>query len=435
MFGCMAAYWDSTRDNCSFRYFTQGQIDEILREGAGRGRAGSHAAIERILKHETGLERAQLWWRIRQLKHPPREVPFRRTVWSQDDDRLLREGYERGWSGKQEAVRELLKRHPDWRPHVIWKRAAKLRLVQKSLRHGRERSRQPWSEHDDQVLLTLTGYKDVRVIGKMLGRSPNAVRTRLRVLGKSSRVHREGYARRALAEDLHLGTRTIQRLIVEGLMEVRDPRITRKSLDDLRKSGRLRSMHGDGGPEVAVPTPGSERAIGNTPRDEASAPTFNGRPAIPAKASRAKRVWAEVAAALNVNLEVIEKLIAQGTLKLYDPRITERSFMNFCRRYGSLINSDFLNKETRDWLESSMDFVPNSGAAVAQRLEGYRKQARVTRRCRTCGREIRGNVYFKHIKECRGPIPRPNRMELPTAQSSRNHQQKKSSGRSDQSST
>ena len=81
-------------------------------------------------------------------------------------------------------------------------------------------------------LLTMADYKTANFIAKALHRSENAVRYRLAVLGKSSRFHLEGYARRTLAQELHLGSRTIQRLIAEGLLEVRDPRIARKSLEE-----------------------------------------------------------------------------------------------------------------------------------------------------------------------------------------------------------
>ena len=427
----MAGPWNSTADGNPFRFFTAEQVDQILRDGVRRGPAGTRAAIERILKHEIGLKRTRLWQRIQQLKHPPREVPYRHAAWSEDDDHLLREGYKKGCSAKREGVRELLKRHPDWRPHVIWKRAAKLGLVQKCFRRGQERSRQPWSEHDNQILLNYTGYKDVRVIGKMLHRSPDALRARLRVLGKSSRVHHEAYSRRALAKELHLSTRTIQRLIVQGFLEVRDPRITRRSLDDLRLSGRLQSILGDGACEAVAPSPGSEYSRENAPCGKASRPSASGKQPLRAKASRAKRVWAEVASALNVSVGIIEDLIARGTLKLYDPRITEKSLMNFCRRYGALINYGSLSRETRDWLESTMDFVQDAGKEFAQPSERYRKQARIVRRCGKCGRSIRGNVYFRHVKECRGPIHPPK--ESPRAQGGMNQRRGEISGSSDQS--
>src|SRR5258708_37465446 len=234
--GTMADGWGNTTDGYSFRFFSPEQVDQILCDGAKRGRAGSHAAIERILKHEPGLARADLWQRIRQLKHPANPKHTLCVAWTTDEDELLRKGYAKGWSGKKEAVRELLRRHPDWRPHVVWKRAGHLGLVQKSVKRHQERSQDPWSEHDDRVLLNLAGYKEVGVIGKILHRSANAIRSRLSRLGKSTRVHKEGYAQRALSEELHFGSRTIRRLIVAGLLEVRDPRITRQSLKELNAS-------------------------------------------------------------------------------------------------------------------------------------------------------------------------------------------------------
>lgn len=240
----MADRWASATGNYSFRFFSPEQIDRILREGVKRGRTGSHHAIERILKHEPSLGRAELWRQIRRLKQPSNGKLYQRTAWSQEDDQILRKGYEEGWKGKREAVRELLRRHPGWQPHSIWGRAAKLGLVRKTLRKDRLHSRQPWTEDDDRILLTMAGYKTAEFIAKVLHRSESAVRYRLAGLGKSSRVHLEGYARRALAKELHLGSRTIQRLIVEGLLEVRDPRVTRKSLEEACKAGRLTvSLH------------------------------------------------------------------------------------------------------------------------------------------------------------------------------------------------
>lgn len=222
--------WANAAGSYEFRFFSPEQAEQILREGSKQGRAGSHAAIERILKHEPGLERPVLWRKIRTLKSRPRPEPYRRSVWGSEDDQILRTGYADGWKGKQNAVRELLKRHPEWRSHIAWRRAAKLGLTRNKIRKGRNRSRQRWSENDDRMLLDLAGYKFAKAIARRLHRSESAVRYRLAQLGKSSRVHRDGYSRRALAEELHLGSKTVQRLIIEGLLEVRDPRICHGSV-------------------------------------------------------------------------------------------------------------------------------------------------------------------------------------------------------------
>jgi hypothetical protein len=396
----MADRWANATGNYSFRFFSPEQIDRILREGAKRGRTGSHDAIERILKHEPGLGRAELWRQIRRLKQPLNGKHYRRTAWTPEDDQILQKGYEEGWNGKREAVRELLRKHPGWQPHSIWGRAAKLGLVRKSPQKTRQRSRQLWTEDDDRVLLTMAGYKTAEFISKALHRSASAVRYRLAVLGKSSRVHLEGYARRTLAKELHLGSRTVQRLIVQGLLEVRDPRITRKSLEDACKTERLTaSLHDQ------LPDAKESAAI---PSEEGPAATLStnsiqlapGGPSKPPRSCRAKRIWADLAMQLGVDAGVIEHLVFLGVLKLYDPRVTEKSLTRFCARYGALIKSDFLDAETRDWLANSMDLAPAAGKDAAQGMEVFRKHALVVRTCEHCGRPIRGNVFFRHRKAC-----------------------------------
>jgi len=390
----------SPNGNYSFRFFSPEQIDRILREAVKRGRAGSHGAIERILKHEPGLTRAALWRRIRRLKQPSNGQLYQRTAWSPEDDQILRTGYEKGWKGKREAVRELLRRHPGWQPHSIWGRAAKLRLVRKSPQKNRQRSRQPWTEDDDRILLAMAGYKTAEFIAKALHRSENAVRYRLAVIGKSSRVHLEGYARRTLAQELHLGSRTIQRLIVQSLLEVRDPRITRKSMEEACRRGQLPGSLHDLQPET--------KGSGTLPCQEepAATPSNNSKSGAscdaskPPRSCRAKRIWADVVKQFNVDASVIEQLIFRGVLKLYDPRVTERSLTKFCARYGALIKTDFLDKETRDWLAGSMDLAPSAGKDEAGGLEAFRKHALVVRTCERCGRTIRGNVFFRHHKRC-----------------------------------
>jgi hypothetical protein len=389
----------------SLRFFTREQIDKVLREGARRGSRGSHAAIERILKHEPGLERAELWRRIRRLKEIPRASAVRRYVWGVEDDELLRKGYESGASEKRRVIRTILNRHPEWPSNTIWKRAARLGLVPKRARRGEERRLLRWSEDDDRKLLSLAGEKKPGVIAKMLHRSEHAVCCRLAWLGKRARVHHDGYSRRALAEDLHMGRQTIQRLIAEGFLEVRDPRITRQSIARLTKSGALPNMQPDsikqisGMAQFPAPTMLGEHV-------QSASPTLDTEHTAPRNGSRAKRVWAGVAKTLNVDLRTVERWVAQGALKLYDPRITEQSFRRFCRHYGALISDDFLNRETRAWLRSSMDWDRGAGKEIAEMLVVPREHALVVRRCSKCGRDIRGNAFFRHRKDCRGENPK-----------------------------
>ena len=393
-------------------------MDQILRDGARRGRDGAHAAIERILRLEPGLQRADLWRRIRHLKSLVLTPKYRRSVWTLEDEEILRQGYAGGWKEKREAIRELQRRHPEWRPHVIWRRAAKVGLVHKGTKRRPERHRQRWSEEDDRVLLSLAGYKRLRMIAKLLHRSERSVRYRLAMLGKSSRVHFDGYARRSLAEQLHFGRRTIEKLIVTGLLEVHDPRITPESIHALRRSGRLTGLslhHGDGN-ATAQPMVQQQTTVARDV-EKRSAYTSDSSVAS-AKTSRARRVWADVAGALNLSLGTVEQLIAERTLKMYDPRVTERSFMNFCRRHGSSINWEFLDGETRAWLQGSMDLNRSAGKDSAGKLHLFRKHALIVRKCDRCARTIRGNAFFRHVKNCKssnsssnetGPLP--NRLD------------------------
>jgi hypothetical protein len=120
---------------------------------------------------------------------------------------------------------------------------------------------------------------------------------------------------------------------------------------------------------------------------------------FPTRASRAKRFWMEAATTLGVSLETVEQCILKGALKFCDPRMTESSLRRFCRRNGSLINSDILNPETRSWLKDVMDLAPNAGKAESERLQASRKHASHVRKC-GCGRTIRGNAFFRHSRKC-----------------------------------
>jgi hypothetical protein len=320
-------------------------------------------------------------------------------VWSTEDDELLRRGYGPGAAQKRAVIQELLKRHPEWPSCTIWKRASKLGLVVHKTRRGEEYRLQRWSEADDRKLLSLAGEKRIEVIAKLLHRSTPAIRCRLAWLGKKTRVHYDGYARRALAEELHMGRHTIQRLIAEGFLEVRDPRITRKSIAQLFRSGVLQSVQPNGADPIRSSAQSLQPAV--VDEDSIHASPIPDTALITSVAiSRAKRLWAEVAHNLNVDDKVVEKWVAQGSLRLHDPRITEQSLRRFCREHGALIRDEFLNRETRAWLRTSMDWNRSAGKDIAETLAAPRRHALVVRKCAKCGRDIRGNAFFRHRKEC-----------------------------------
>jgi hypothetical protein len=155
------------------------------------------------------------------------------------------------------------------------------------------------------------------------------------------------------------------------------------------------------------PRPGTEKpALSQREEEDAGTSSNNSLLAAPCDSSslprscRAKRIWTDVARQVNADISVIEHLIFRGVLKLYDPRVTEKSLTKFCARYGALIKTDFLDAETRDWLDGSMKLAPSAGKDEAGGLEAFRKHARVVRTCEHCGRAIRGNVFFRHKKRC-----------------------------------
>ncbi len=185
-----------------------------------------------------------------------------------------------------------------------------------------------------------------------------------------------------------------------GYLEVRDPRITKRSMDDLWRSKRGLGPSDDQKFEVEASASEPQMAAEALLEHGSVELGKEGAGALSTRSSRARRFWAEAAETLQISQATVAECIAQGTLKLCDPRITEKSLRNFCRRHGSLINYSFLNQETRAWLKNSMDFVPTAGETAAKQLGPFRKHAQVVRSCKHCGRHIRGNVYFRHIKRC-----------------------------------
>ncbi len=93
-------------------------------------------------------------------------------------------------------------------------------------------------------------------------------------------------------------------------------------------------------------------------------------------------------------------------LKLRGRRITDKSFQEFCRAHGSEIDIDKLGREMKVWLRDEMVLIRDPGIQAPDKWLAIRKHACRTRSCARCGRQIRGNAYFRHVKTCRGKVDR-----------------------------
>ena len=224
----------------------------------------------------------------------------------------------------------------------------------------------PRLPEDDATLLDMAGYEPVDKIAELLSRSERAAPFRLGALGMSARVT-DGWSQRSLRKLLRMSRTRLRQLIADGMLRVRDPRITRASL-------------------------GAHCAKRQCP-DPPSASPNTALPSLPAGPCS----WNRAAKALNVELGDVQKLISAGQLKLVDTFVTDRAFEEFCRKHGSLINMALIDPSTRKWLVSEYG-VPDS--VEEKTLPRAQKHALIIRACK-CGRKIAGNVYFRHVKHCR----------------------------------
>jgi sarcosine oxidase delta subunit len=345
-------------------------LDQILKENIKRGRKATRAAIERILDSNPSLTRNEIHNRIRKLKSPPRRPPFEWAQWTDELDEILRRGFQEGWSGKRRATNEILKRHPEWPRHIVWRRAIKL-----GLRNGNSTSRatvrpRRWLATEDRMLLDHAGYDVASTIATLLDRTRNAVRSRLSRLGASSKVS-DGYTRTGLASFLHVSPRVVQRWIKLGWLNVRNPRISQASLDSFIDG------HAD---LLGIEDTQSVRHRGRDPGTEYT----------PNK----------VAKHFRVERDTVTDWVSRGMLKVVDSHITERSLEDFCQNHSAEIRYEFMPEDARRWLRDSLGLAGNITREDVYDGRSICKHALKVRTCRGCRRNIRGNAYFKHARGC-----------------------------------
>ena len=298
-------------------------------------------------------------------------------------DQLLIAGIKHGPAKKREAINRILELVPEWRRRDCWQRIRHLRKAPElalpeghhtlKARKSREAvavrrpASRPWTPADDDRLLNWAGYEPVKKIAQRLGRSSRAVRFRLGALGISARVT-DGWSLRALRKMLHVSPARLRYLIGNGMLRVRDLRVSTSSLAVFCDKNRV--------------------SLEPSVRDRVAAALLKGEEGY---------MWERAADLLGVTVAQVQSWICAGQLRVADTFVTDRSFEEFCKKHGAEVNTTLMDPATAKWLVKEYG-VPGS-ASKNHAVSRAQKHALTIRTCR-CGRKIAGNVYFKHIKSC-----------------------------------
>ncbi len=271
--------------------------------------------------------------------------------WLPEFDRLLIAGIKHGPTMKKDAINKVLQLAPHWTRLDCWKRINELRRKAKRAafeeRHpakakksGEAAARRPfrrlWTPADDDRLLNLAGYEPVRRIAQRLDRSVVAVRFRMAALGMSARVT-DAWSLRALCKMLRVRPSRLAYFIGNGLLRVRDARISASSLAAFCDQNR---------PSLAAST-----------LQRVTAALVKGAEGY---------TWERAADLLGVTVAQVQSGISTGQLRVVDTFVTDRSFEEFCKKHGDRI---------RDLRRTTELRVPQRANPPGQRVPGERVQS------------------------------------------------------------
>jgi hypothetical protein len=167
---------------------------------------------------------------------------------------------------------------------------------------------------------------------------------------------------------LRISSARLRYLVGNGMLRVRDPRISASSLailcDKIRESLEPSTIE-----NLAA-------VLGNA--DDAYS-------------------WERAANLLGVPVAQIQAWISAGQLRVMDTFVTDRSFEEFCKNHGEELKASLIDKPIVKWLVS--EYGVSEAAATGGSVSRARKHALVIRTCK-CGRKIAGNPYFRHSRIC-----------------------------------
>lgn len=350
------------------------EIDQILLVGMKHGPPGIRAATNKVIALHAGLTRADCWKRLRFLRERGNGNYPAPRKWPAEIKELLRQGYEQGGQKKRQAIKAIRELYPGLPSHTASRFARRQGWIKSAVAGHEPR---PWTEQEERKLWELAGYEPAARIGERLGRSEGAVRCRLKMLGLSVRV-KDGWSFRALQQLLHVGPSKLRRFIVADSLRVRDPRISARSLAALWEK-RI---------AAAVPSPGEEVVEAQRRKLRRGPHAYS---------------WGSAARILGVSSEQVRAWIARGDLKIADGFVTERAFQDFCNKCGTQLNGALLDDEVREWLAEGYTLRCLDGKDAGS-VPPPERHALVTRQCPKCRKRIRGNVFFRHRKTCKGIV-------------------------------
>ena len=253
-------------------------------------------------------------------------------------DQLLIAGIKLGPAKKRDAINRVLELVPEWTRGDCWQRINELRRTAKRAaleeRHpakakesgeaaaARRPASRPWTPADDDRLLNLAGYEPVKRIAQRLDRSVRAVRFRMAALGISARVT-DAWSLRALWKMLRVRPSRLSYFIGNGLLKVRDARISASSLAAFCDQNQ---------PSLAPST-----------LERVTAALVKGGEGY---------TWERAADLLGVTVAQVQSSISAGQLRVVDTFVTDRSFEEFCKKHGDRINMTLIDPATAKWLVS-----------------------------------------------------------------------------------
>jgi hypothetical protein len=355
-----------TNDKNSFPWLPE--IDRILLVGMKHGLPGIHEAIDSILRLRPGLTRADCWKRLRYLRENSKRDHPDPHNWPEEIQQLLCNGYRDGGRKKREAIKAVRELYPGMSGRELRRFVHQQGWLPRPARGSGTLCR-PWSEQEERKLWELAGYEPASKIAQRLGRSEGAVRFRMKALGLSVKV-KDGWSFRSLQHMLRVGPSKLHRFVADGLLRARDARISADSLETMV--------------EQLAPSPEAAERLTRTLLDGPEAYS-----------------WKQVAKLLGVTVEQVRECIAKGKLKIVDTFVTDRAFEAFCKKCGTHLNPVLLNQGIRDWLMDEYDLRVSAGTDNAS-VPSNEKHALVTRQCPKCQRPMRGNIFFRHLKNCKG---------------------------------